>query len=64
MELTHWKRPWCWERLKAGGEVAVDDEMVWWYHILDGHEFEQALGVGDWHESWHAAVHGVAKSQT
>ena len=19
VELTHWKRPWCWERLKAGG---------------------------------------------
>ena len=19
-ELTHWKRPWCWERLKVGGE--------------------------------------------
>ena len=19
--LTHWKRPWCWERLKVGGEV-------------------------------------------
>ena len=19
-ELTHWKRPWCWKRLKAGGE--------------------------------------------
>ena len=19
-ELTHWKRPWCWARLKAGGE--------------------------------------------
>ena len=19
-ELTHWQRPWCWERLKAGGE--------------------------------------------
>ena len=19
-ELTHWKRPWCWERLMAGGE--------------------------------------------
>ena len=19
-ELTHWKRPWCWERLKAGGQ--------------------------------------------
>ena len=23
------------------------DEMVGWYHQLDGHEFEQALGVGD-----------------
>ena len=20
-ELTHWKRPWCWEILKAGGEI-------------------------------------------
>ena len=19
-ELTHWKRPWCWERFRAGGE--------------------------------------------
>ena len=19
-QLTHWKRPWCWERLRAGGE--------------------------------------------
>ena len=19
-KLTHWKRPWCWERLKVGGE--------------------------------------------
>ena len=25
-ELTHWKRPWCWERLKAGGE---GDNRVW-----------------------------------
>ena len=23
------------------------DEMVGWYHQLDGYEFEQALGVGD-----------------
>ena len=21
--------------------------MVGWYHLRDGHEFEQALGVGD-----------------
>ena len=23
------------------------DETVGWHHRLDGHEFEQALGVGD-----------------
>ena len=23
------------------------DEMIGWHHQLDGHEFEQALGVGD-----------------
>ena len=22
-EPTHWKRPWCWERLRAGGEGGV-----------------------------------------
>ena len=25
-ELTHWKRPWCWDRLKAGGE---GDDRGW-----------------------------------
>ena len=25
----------------------AEDEMVRWHHWLDGHEFEQALGVGD-----------------
>ena len=25
----------------------TEDEMVEWHHLLDGHEFEQALGVGD-----------------
>ena len=25
----------------------TEDEMVRWHHQLDGHEFEQALGVGD-----------------
>ena len=24
-----------------------EDEMVGWYHRLDGHAFEQAPGVGD-----------------
>ena len=38
--------------------------MIGWYHQLNGHEFEQALGVGDGQEAWRAAVHGVSKSQT
>ena len=38
------EKTWCWERLKAGGE---GDEMVGWQHRLNGHEFEQALRVGD-----------------
>ena len=25
----------------------TEDEMVQWHHWLDGHEFEQALGIGD-----------------
>ena len=25
----------------------TEDEMVGWYHRLNGHEFEQAPGVGD-----------------
>ena len=35
-----------------------EDEMVGWHHQLNGHEFEQALGVGDgqgglaWGNSW------------
>ena len=27
-ELTYLKRPWCWERLRAGGEGTTEDEMV------------------------------------
>ena len=46
-ELTHLNRPWCWERLKVGGEGTTEDEMAGWHHQLDGHEFEWTLGVGD-----------------
>ena len=40
-----------------------EDEMVGYYHQLDGHEFEHALGVGDG-QGILAAVHGVSKSWT
>ena len=42
----------------------AEDEMFAWHHRLKEHEFEQALGVGDATEAWHAAVHPVAKSRT
>ena len=29
----------------------TEDEMVGWHHQLDGHEFEQALRVGNGQES-------------
>ena len=43
---------------------ATEDEMVEWYHWLNGHEFEQIPGDNDVREAWSATVHGVTKSWT
>ena len=50
-----------WRQEKKG---KTEDEMIGWHHQLNGHEFEQAQGVGDGQGAWGAAVHGVAKSWT
>ena len=64
-ELTHWKRPWCLERLKAGGE---GDDRGW-----DGWMASPTQWTWVWASSgswwWTGqpdmpAVHGVTKSQT
>ena len=47
-----------------GGEGDDRDKVVGWHHRFDGHEFEQALGVGDGQESLAAAVRGVVESDT
>ena len=63
-ELTHLKRPWCWERLKAGGE---GDDRGWW---LDGITDSTDMGLGRLRElvmdreASRAAIHGVTKSWT
>ena len=38
-ELTHWKRPWCWEGLGTGGEGNDKGWDGWMASVTDGHEF-------------------------
>ena len=53
-EPTHWKRPWCWERLRAGREGG--NRWDGWMaslnglNTLNGYEFEQITGhsEGQW----------------
>ena len=58
----HWKRPWCWERLKAKGEgdnKGCDDWIAsptQWMWIWANWEIVEERGV------WRAVVHRVAKS--
>ena len=57
-ELTHWRRPWCWGKMKVGGEGGG---RVWdgYHHRLNGQAFEQTLR--DSEGAWHAVVHGLQK---
>ena len=64
-ELTHWKRPWFWERFKAGGE---EDYWGWDGWMASLTLMDMSLSklwelVID-REAWHDAIHGVSRSQT
>ena len=42
-----WKGPDAGKDWRQEEKGTTEDEMVGWHHRLDGHEFEQASGVGD-----------------
>ena len=61
-ELTHWKRPWCWERLRARGE-GRDKGWDSWMVSLTQWTWVWANSGRQW-RTGSAAVHGVTKSWT
>ena len=52
-----WKRPWCWERLKAGGEGDDRGWDGWMASSMDASLSELWELVMD-REAWRAAIHG------
>ena len=54
---THWKRPWCWGRLRAG-EVG---DRGW---DCDGHNLSKRWKTVKDREAWRVVVLGVAKGWT
>ena len=60
-ELTHWKRLWCWERMKAGGEGDNRGWDGWMASPTQWTWVWESLGVGDGQGAWSAAAHGVIR---
>ena len=46
-KMTHWKSPWCWERLRAKEKRASEDEMAGRHHWCNKHELGQTPEDGE-----------------
>ena len=62
--LTHWKRLWCWEGLRAGGEGNDREWDSWMASPMMDMSLSELRGLVIYREAWCAAIHGVAKSRT
>ena len=51
-------------KIEGGRRRGREDEMIGWHHRLDGHEFEQALGIADGQGSLVCYSPWLAKSWT
>ena len=61
---THWKRAWCWERLKVKGEGGGRGWDGWIASSLAHMNVNQFQETVEERGGSRAAVHGVTKSQT
>ena len=59
-EVTHWKRSWFWERLRAEGEGG---DQGWDGDSMDM-SWSKPQDIVKYRKVWRAAVHGIAKSRT
>ena len=61
-EPTHWKRPWCWKRLKAKGEEGDTGWDGWMASLIQWTQLGRTLGDGEG-QGGLACDRGVTESQ-
>ena len=57
-EATHWKRPWCWERLRRR-EGMTEDEMAGWHHRLNGVNLSKLWEMVKDRGAWRVDIYSI-----